>query len=397
MRDSRRVVDIQVMGAQLPYRKGYRWAFNEYVGPCVLLVRLEDAGGIVGWGELPISYHPVIPGEAVALMVGALAQRLVADRLPAPRQFVAEASSLTGWLWYRHMGASVMSGIELGLWDLLARQQESHVSSLLGGRVRDAMECMWFVFDGTPEEMDQATKVGVERGFRIYYVKWYGSDQDMFDKLEAVRQSLPSDGLLRVDPNETWTRASALRRLKIFEDWPVEFVEQPLPRFDRDGIRDIRQRTSVTINSDQGTRLIEEVLDAIRCGTMDTLTVSPSDAGGLARALDICALTRAAGIPVGMHSNNELGVGLASMVTVACLSENCTYASQTEYPQLEWDVTHGLNFDGPWLAPNWSGPGWGVEIDLEALVKARANYEQGQANQSPLEAPGHERHFIPGY
>ena len=50
MRDSRRVVDIQVMGAQLSYRKGYRWAFNEYVGPCVLLVRLEDAGGIVGWG-----------------------------------------------------------------------------------------------------------------------------------------------------------------------------------------------------------------------------------------------------------------------------------------------------------------------------------------------------------
>jgi L-alanine-DL-glutamate epimerase-like enolase superfamily enzyme len=256
---------------------------------------------------------------------------------------------------------------------------------------------MWFVFDGTPDEMSEATKVGAEQGFRIYYVKWYGSDQDMFEKLDAVRESLPPGGLLRVDPNETWTRASALRRLKILEDWPLEFVEQPLPRFDRDGIRDIRQRTSVTINSDQGTRLIEEVLDAIGHGTMDTLTVSASDAGGLARALDICAVTRAAGIPVGMHSNNELGFGLAAMVTIACLSENCTYASQTEYPQLEWDITHGLNFDGPRLAPDWSGPGWGVEVDPEALAKARANYEQGQANQSPLDAPGDERRFIPGY
>jgi L-alanine-DL-glutamate epimerase-like enolase superfamily enzyme len=397
MGDSRRVADIQVIGAQISYRKGYRWAFNEYVGPSVLLVRLEDAGGIVGWGELPISYHPVIPGEAVGAMVRSLAERLVANRIPAPRLFVAEASSRTGWLWYRHLGASVMSGIELALWDLLAKQQEAHISSLLGGRIRDAMECMWFVFDGTPAEMNEATKVGAERGFRIYYVKWYGEDRDMFDKLEAVRESLPSGGLLRVDPNETWTRASALRRLTVLERWPIEFVEQPLPRFDRDGIKEIRQRTSIAINSDQATRLIEEVLDAIRYDTMDTLTVSPTDAGGLARALDICALTRAAGIPVGMHSNNELGVGLAAMVTVACLSENCTYASQTEYPQLEWDITNGLRFDGPRLAPDWNSPGWGVEVDPVALAKARANFDRGQANQSPLDGPADERQFIPGY
>lgn len=397
MKDSRKVVDIQVIGAQISYRRSYRWAFSESVGPVVLLVRLEDAAGIQGWGELPISFHPTIPGDAVARMVQSLAGRLVVGALPRPRRFLTDATSMTGWMWFPHMAAAILCGIELALWDLVARQHEVHVCELFGGRVREAMECMWCVVGDTPEAMADATRTGAERGFRAYYVKWYGDGAEMLRKLSAVREALPDGGLLRIDPNESWTRASATGYLRTLEGWPIEFVEQPLPRFDRRGIAELRQRTSIAVCSDQGTRLVEEVLDAIANGTMDLMTVAPGDAGGLAGALDICAVAKAAGIPVSMHSYNELGVGLAALVTVACLAENCSYASQTEYLQLDWDVSRGLEFDGPYLAPDWTQPGWGIEIDLDAVARARKNYAEGDVTQSLLDLPDHERHFFPGY
>ena len=394
--DTRRIVDIETFGAQVPYRRGYRWALNEYLGPCVMVVRLRDGAGLEGWGEIPLLFHPIVAGDAVGTFATALAERLVVGAPPRPRRFVADAMALTGWSWYPHMGATVMAGVELALWDLVGKQSERHVTELLGGRVRDRMECMWFVFDDEPAAMAREVTVGRDRGFSCHYVKWHGSEAGMFAKVEAVCDAFGPGDVLRLDPNESWTCASGIRLLQRLARYPIEFVEQPLPRFDRRGSAELRRRSSIAIASDQGTRRQEEVLAAIAEGSMDLLSIAPSDAGGIGPALENAATARAAGLPVFLHSNNELAAGVAAMISVACLADNCSYASQTEYFQLDRDVADGVRVDGDALTLDWTRPGLGIEMSAEALDEARANYRDGAANISLLDHDELVRQYIPG-
>ena len=394
--DTRRIVDVETFGAQVSYRRGYRWALNEYIGPCVMYVRLRDAAGLEGWGEIPLLFHPIVAGDAVGSFATVLAERLVVGTPPRPRRFVADAMALTGWSWYPHMGATVMAGVEIALWDLAGKQSERHVTELLGGRVRDRMECMWFVFDDEPGAMAREVTVGRDRGFNCHYIKWHGGEAEMLAKVEAVCDALGPGDVLRIDPNESWTCASGIRLLGGLERYPIEFVEQPLPRFDRRGSAELRRRSSIAIASDQATRRLEEVVAAIAEGSMDLLSIAPSDAGGIGPALEIAATARAAGLPVFLHSNNELGAGVAAMISVACLADNCSYASQTEYFQLDWDVADGVRVDGDALALDWTRPGLGIEMNAEALDRARANYRDGTANISLLDHDDLERQYIPG-
>jgi L-alanine-DL-glutamate epimerase-like enolase superfamily enzyme len=370
--------------------------FNEYRGPIVLVVQITDEDGTDGWGELPLSFHPVIPGDAIGTMVESLASRLVVGEVPQPRRFSTDAERLTGWMWYPHFGAMIISGIEMALWDLLGKQLGVNVTQLLGGRMRESMRCMWFVFDDDIEEMAASTREGAARGFMTFYLKWFGDEEAMLEKLGAVRDSLPGGGLLRIDPNESWTRSSAIRRLERLRSWPLEFVEQPLPRRDVPGIGTTRARTSVAIASDQSTRLASEVMEGLLHNSFDTLTVSPSDAGGISAALDITNIARAAGVAVSMHSNNETGIGLASLITVATTAPNCTYASQTEYPHLEWDIVKGIHVDGDEFSLPWDQPGLGIDIDRDALQVARANFESGSANILPIQDRSSGPYY-PGY
>jgi hypothetical protein len=85
------------------------------------------------------------------------------------------------------------------------------------------------------------------------------------------------------------------------------------------------------------------------------------------------------------------------MVAVACLAENCSYASQTEYQNLTFDVALGLTFDGPTLSVDFSTPGWGITLDDRGLERAAANYDAGGANRLLLDAPAFEPQFVPGY
>jgi L-alanine-DL-glutamate epimerase-like enolase superfamily enzyme len=396
MTDSRTIAAADLVGVHVPFTLPYRWTFALQAGPCALLVRLRDAGGREGLGEIPLSFHPTIPGQAYEEMTRSLVDRLVVGRQPQPRRFLAEAEAFTGWHFFPHLRAPIASGVESALWDLLGRQRECHVTELLGGRVRDRMECMWFVFEDTPENMAREVERAAADGFRTFYVKWSADEETAFERAGAVRESLPPGGVLRIDPNESWTRASAARYLTRIRDWPLEFVEQPLPRFDLQGMADLRRRTGIAVSTDQGTRTVEEAMQGLLAGAMDVLGTSPSDAGGIQRALEVCAAARAAGLATWIHSNVELGVGEAAMITVACLAENCTYAAQTERNRVGWDVARGVTFDGPYLTLAWDEPGFGIELLPDRLDEAAQNYREGRGNVPMLDSDL-PRRFIPAY
>lgn len=393
----RRIVAARISGVALPFvDRPYTWFFGKQNGASALVITLTDEAGRSGWGEVPLTFHPIIPGQAMEMMAQSLLDLLVIGNLPMPRKFRATAVAHAGWHFYPHMGALIISGIEMALWDLLGRQLEVHVTELLGGTVRDAVECMWFVFDAEPEAMAAAARDGVAKGYRCYYLKWIGSVPKMLEKLRAVADQLPQDAVLRVDPNEAWTRASAVRYLRLLEGYPIEFVEQPLPRYARSGLAHLASRSRVPIAGDQGSRTTDEAFETLRAGGVDVLSVAPSDAGGILPAVEIAAFAEASGVSIFLHSNVETGIGQAALAAIGCVAANCSYASQTEYPHLASDFVIGLEFEGPCLKLPTRTAGLGFALDEEAFAAAEARYNAGEGNLATVQL-NRSSLFIPGY
>src|SRR2546423_9630614 len=78
------------------------------------------------------------------------------------------------------------------------------------------------------------TKIGTERDEQI---------------LRAIRDV--TDKPLRVDANAGWTRDRALQMLPILKEYGVEFVEQPLPPDDLEGIAAVHRRGILPVAVDE--------------------------------------------------------------------------------------------------------------------------------------------------
>jgi glucarate dehydratase len=184
--------------------------------------------------------------------------------------------------------------------------------------------------------------------------------------------------------------------INALEQSRLEFVEQPVMAQDLAGLAHVRRRVATAICADQAARTPDRVLATVAAAAADVISVCPGDAGGLLLARKASAIAEAAGIPVLVHSNIELGVATAAHLHLAASLPNCHYASQTEHQFLADDVLREGSLahrGGCYGVP--TGPGLGVEVD-EARV---ALYHEAYLRAARVQAPARPAFVtsLPGY
>src|SRR5437870_1144498 len=85
------------------------------------------------------------------------------------------------------------------------------------------------------------------------------------------RQAAGPAARLRVDPNEAWTPAEAIRIIEKLAAFDLEFVEQPVSMYDLDAMARVRAAVSVPIAANQGAWLEFNVLDIVRRQAADII------------------------------------------------------------------------------------------------------------------------------
>lgn len=97
-------------------------------------------------------------------------------------------------------------------------------------------------------------------------IKWkVASDDDALERrvLEHLLERLPADGRLRLDANGGWDRANAGRWAdRLIGERRLEWLEQPLPPGDRDGLEALGRRLPVAL--DESLRLDPELMGGWR-------------------------------------------------------------------------------------------------------------------------------------
>ncbi|AZP17618.1 glucarate dehydratase [Streptomyces aquilus] len=358
-----------------------------------LIVEVETAGGVVGFGEtygdtkyleLARPFARKLIGRQVSDLNGLFA---VADEVAVADARVSgqvDVGGLRGVQTADKLRLSVLSGFEVACLDALGRALGLPVHALLGGKVRDAVEYSAYLFykwadhpagvaaekDDWGAALDPAGVVAQARLFKERYgftsFKLKGGVFPPDEEIAAVRalaEAFPGHPL-RLDPNGAWSVATSLKVAEELGD-VLEYLEDPA--LGTAAMAEVAAGTEVPLATNMCVTTFAEIAEAFAKGAVQVVLSDHHYWGGLRNTQQLAAICRTFGVGVSMHSNTHLGISLAAMTQVAATVPDLHHACDSHYPwQTEDVLTERLVFEGGKVAVS-DAPGLGVEVDRERL------------------------------
>lgn len=322
----------------------------------VVTVRTQD--GIVGYGEAPQAWR--VTGESLAgaqaCLEGPLADvvrgRDEADLMDLCR---AVSGAVVG-----NQGAK--AALETALYDVRARQLGISLPRLLGsGTHRVATDVTVAV--GEPEVMADTARERVREGFDTLKLK-VGTDAGTdVARVRAVRDAVGGEVRIRVDANQGWSPRDAVTVVRALEDSgaDLEFVEQPVPAADLDGMLWVTDRVATPVMADEAVFGLRDLTELLRRRAADLVNIKLAKSGGLSHAVAMHALAGEHGVGTCVGSMMEGPIGVAAAASfAAAYGTTCTADLDAAWWLTRSPVVGGLSYDGATVVlPD--RPGLGVD------------------------------------
>lgn len=260
------------------------------------------------------------------------------------------------------------AAVDMALHDLAGRILGVPVADLLGGRCRTRIPLVWVIGLKPLDEAVAEAEEMVGRGFTTLKVKIGADSERDLDVVRTLREKLPRSVKLRVDGDQGYTLVTATRVLKMMEKLDLELIEQPVPKWNVEGMAELAKLLDTPIMADETIYTPEDAINLIRRRAADIFSVCVLKPQGLLGAKKIAHIAEAAGVPIAVGSLFESGIGTAAGVHFAASCPNATLACELLGPVLlEGDPTSapflGAARDGYLELP--TAPGLGVEFPAE--------------------------------
>lgn len=206
------------------------------------------------------------------------------------------------------------TAVSIALHDLAAKRLGVPLYRYWGLDPRRSPATSFTIGLDTIERMREKTESAVEAGHTVLKVK-LGTERDR-EIVEAIRAEAP-DVRLRVDANEAWTPHEALSNIDALADYDVEFVEQPVPAENSQGLEYVHDRSSLPIAADESCVTLSDVPRVAEHA--DIANIKLMKCGGLREAKRMIHAARAHGLEVMLGCMVESNAAIAAACQLAPL------------------------------------------------------------------------------
>lgn len=361
-----------VSGEAIPIRIALRKPFKIAAGALThtnhVLVRLEDNEGRIGWGETTTFLE--VYGYDQRSLYHTLTDYLIPGVIGLDGDDLEEIHHCMD----RRVPFNLMAktGIDMAAHDLAAQAAGVPLHALLGGRRTDRIPLVGVVDIVAPEEASQAAAQQVSQGFQTIKIK-IGLDADAdIRRVEAVRDAVGRTIRLRVDGNCGYDRDTALGVFSRMEDYDLEWIEQPLPAWDLEGMAALARRLKTPVAVDESLYTVHDARRCIAMGAADVLNIKVPKCGGIFRCRQIAELCQASSIPCFLGGCLETTLGTAAAMHFYATTPAVVSAAEIlgspfyvdDVVQCAIEATHGM-VELP------QSPGIGVIIDEKKVARFR--------------------------
>lgn len=245
------------------------------------------------------------------------------------------------------------AALECALLDLAARRARRPLHALLGVRARE-MPTSATVVLASPRAMAREALSHAEHGFTHLKLKLGEAKRDVA-RVRAVRDAVPW-ATLRCDANTAWSKAEALRLVRVLDKLEVELLEQPVPRGRHGDMRAIARAAELPVLADEDCLGLEDARVLAEERYADGFVLKMAKCGGPLQGKRMLDLARRAGLKVMVGCMVESSVGIAA---AAALLGRVDWADLDGAWLLARDPWRGAEVRGGRIATP-EGPGLGV-------------------------------------
>jgi len=245
--------------------------------------------------------------------------------------------------------SEVVAALDMALWDWKGKKLGAPVHRLLG-IPSDRMPVTSFSIGIDTAEGMKAKVKEAERYPHLKVKLGLANDEENIAAIRSVTKKP-----LRVDPNEGWkTPEEAIRKLAWLKTVGVELVEQPMPVAMDADMKKVKASTTLPLVADESVLHPSEVPPLV--GLYDGINIKLQKCGGITRAYEMAALSRALGFKLMLGCMIESSLSIAAGIALAPLFD---WVDLDGNLLVSNDPFKGLEIkDGKWALPE--GPGLGV-------------------------------------
>jgi len=332
-----------------------------------VLVKVHTDKGIHGIGECP-PLPPLSPESQP--VIAAMNENWIAPAILGMDPFEVEAI----WAKMDRVAPTYpmsKAPLDMALYDIMGKSLGVPAHRLLGGLQVEKIPLVGLIGIGTEEEVvDDGTNY-VKEGYTGLRLK-IGPGQDE-ENLKALREAVGDNVTIRVDGNQGYSTAEAVKSIRAMEPHGIELVEQPTPWWDFKALADVAAAVDTPIMPHESVFQVSDVKSLFDLGALGVLglkTYRPG--GGLTSARKLLDAARVMGVPCLFHDDVEMGVSLAaaSHIIGARYGDLKFKPELSGYPEWIADdvVTPPFKLEGGY-AEVPKAPGLGVELDPEKIEK----------------------------
>ena len=270
------------------------------------LVEIETDEGITGWGEC---FGPGNIALANKYIVEKVIQPLIIGEDPINKEYIwHKVYNLLRDSGQKGMPIQALSGIDIALWDILAKKAKLPLYQLLGGKTNNKIPVYGYgmmLQKKSVEELCELFKKEAnqikEKNFKAMKMKVGLGPKEDLKLVSAVREAIGDDFKLMVDANHAYNKNDALYVGRGLDEMEIYWFEEPVAPEDYDGYKELKEKLKTNIAGGEAEFTKYGWNQLIKNNCIDIAQPEVCGLGGITEYLKVSALAQSNFIPIVNH------------------------------------------------------------------------------------------------
>ena len=270
------------------------------------LVEIETDEGITGWGEC---FGPGNIALANKYIVEKVIQPLIIGEDPINKEYIwHKVYNLLRDSGQKGMPIQALSGIDIALWDILAKKAKLPLYQLLGGKTNNKIPVYGYgmmLQKKSVKELCELFKKEAnqikEKNFKAMKMKVGLGPKEDLKLVSAVREVIGNDFKLMVDANHAYNKNDALYVGRGLDEMEIYWFEEPVAPEDYDGYKELKEKLKTNIAGGEAEFTKYGWNELIKNNCIDIAQPEVCGLGGITEYLKVSALAQSNFIPIVNH------------------------------------------------------------------------------------------------
>ena len=346
------------------------------VKPRWIFIKIDTDEGISGWGEM-------VSGTKTETVVAGAKE--MGNRILGKNPFDIER------IWQRlhrsffrggPINGTIISGIEMALWDIKGKALNVPVYELLGGAARDRIKVYSWIGGDRPSDVVEMAQQRWDKGFRavkmnatseMHYIDTLDKVDAAVERVASIREKFGDKMSIGIDFHGRVHKPMAKVLAKALEPYRPMFIEEPVLPENEEYYEQIANEVSVPIATGERVYTRWGFKNIFKQGAVDIIQPDISLCGGLLEERKIAAMAEAYDMAIAPHAPYG-PVALAATFQVDACTPNMFIQEQS------LGIHYNQGFDLLDFVKNKEifqykdsfvdipkGPGLGIEMDEDKI------------------------------